>query len=178
MGNQCLDVAHSGSKSENIIKDYITTLLPDTSIIKESKILNGKEIDIYIPDTKLGIEYNGSPFHASENGVYGDKPKNYHQQKFLMAKEKGINLITIFDKDFEENPEKILQAITDIILNRYKPFIPKNEIEYTDNDFGINDWIKQYGYEEIGQEEPVSFMYQDKFIVYRCGKTKWRKVVI
>ena len=32
------------------------------------KILNGKEIDIYIPELKIGVEYNGCLFHTEEYG--------------------------------------------------------------------------------------------------------------
>ena len=44
--------------------------------------LEGKEIDIYLPQIAVGIEYNGSWCHASENGVYDDKDKYYQSKKF------------------------------------------------------------------------------------------------
>ena len=81
----CNNIAINGSMRENEIKDYILKLLPNIEIEK-SKILDGKEIDIYLPEVSIGIEYCGSPFHASENAVYNNKDKYYHRDKFLLAK--------------------------------------------------------------------------------------------
>ena len=106
----CNNVAINGSKQELEIKDFIKELLPNVEIVK-SRILEGKEIDIFLPELEIGIEYNGSPFHASDNSICRNKPMLYHQGKFLLAKSKGIHLITIFDKDWEENKEEIKNII-------------------------------------------------------------------
>ena len=102
----CLDVSHGGSKVENEIRKWVESLVESNSV-KDRQILDGKEIDMYYPEFNIGIEYNGSAYHASLNGIYGDKPKLYHRDKFLQAKEQGIHLISIFDVDWENNQEKI-----------------------------------------------------------------------
>ena len=51
-------------------------------------------------------------------------------------------------------------------------FIPQNFVEYTNNDYDTGEWLKKYGYTEVGQLEPENFKY-GRFTVYRCGKTKW-----
>jgi len=100
----------------------------------------------------------------------------YHQGKFLLARSKGIHLITIFDKDWEENKEEIKNIIKNIVLHEdYEFFKPQNDIEYTNNDYDSGIWMKKYGYKEVGQEEPESFVYQERFKVYRCGRTIWGK---
>ena len=172
----CKNVIISGSKAENEIKAYVQSLLPEAEI-KKVKILNGKEIDIYIPSLKLGIEYNGSAYHASENSLFRNHDKYYHRDKFLEARKQGINLITVFDKDYEEGRYKILTMLQHVVFNSFVTFLPRNNIEYTNNDFGVGDWIKEFGYKEIGQEEPDSFTYQGKYAVYRCGRTIWEKVL-
>ncbi len=165
-----IDISHCGSKNENEILSFMYSFLDRDEILLHSKVLDGKEIDIYVPKLKLGIEYNGSAFHASENGVFSNKDKYYHKNKFLLAKERGINLITVFDKDYEEHKEYIL----DLIKNYDKLlFLPHNEIEYTNNDFGNGLWMQKFGYEEIGQTEPESFIFERGRLVYRCGKTIW-----
>lgn len=169
------DTAHKGSQPELEIVDYITTLDSSIAIKRHNRsILNGKEIDIYLPDYKLGIEYNGSWCHASENNPYGNKDKYFHRDKFLLAKSKGVHLITIFDVDYEYNKERILNIIKQIILEKDNPlFEPMEEIVYTDNDYDSGEWLKSFGYNEIGQEEPISY-YSGKYKVFRCGKTIWK----
>ena len=155
------------SDAERDIVNYVQQIT-NNIILHDREQLDGKEIDIYLSDLHIGIEYCGSAFHASENAVYENKPKNYHQQKFLLARSKGIRLLTIFDIDFVK--ERIKQMLSSDYF-----FIPTNEIEYTNNDYDIGLWIKNFGYEEIGQEEPESFTHKD-FVVYRCGRTIWKKI--
>ena len=111
----CLSVNFAGSSSENEIRDYIATIIDD--IPQKVRILGGKEIDIYYEKYDIGIEYNGSAFHASMNSLYNDKEKDYHQSKFLLAKEKGIHLINIFDVDWCKNSDKIKSYLKDLFIS-------------------------------------------------------------
>lgn len=53
------------------------------------------EIDIFIPEYNLGIEYNGLYYH-SEKFVN----KQYHYDKFSACKEAGITLVQIWEDDW------------------------------------------------------------------------------
>ena len=139
----CGNIAFNGSVPENEIKNYIVDNLPSDIITKDHKILKGKEIDIFIPEKNLGIEYNGSPFHASLNNVYSDKPKLYHQQKFLVAKEQGVHLISIFDVDWQNNQEKIKMYLDSLILPQEKLFARKCRLGVVDNDIAV-DFVNKY----------------------------------
>lgn len=111
----CLNVGIVGSQHENEIKDYIKSISGLEA--KKIKILDGKEIDLYYEVKGIGIEYNGSDYHASLNGLFANKPKNYHQKKFLLAKDKGIHLINIFDVDWDSNQEKIKMYLKSLFTN-------------------------------------------------------------
>ena len=104
----CRFVQHRGSNAENDILMWISKNYPYLAIEKHNRhILDGKEIDILLPNNNIGIEYNGSEWHASLGNIHADKPKYYHRDKFLLAKEKGVHLISIFDVDWDNNQEKI-----------------------------------------------------------------------
>ena len=51
-----------------------------------------KELDIYIPSKNIAIEFNGIFHHSDER-----KPNNYHINKYNECKEKGIQLISIWE---------------------------------------------------------------------------------
>ncbi len=86
--------------------------------------MSGKELDIFIPELNLAIEYNGYAFHKSEyigikDNFLDEKliSKNYHEIKYNLCKENGIDLIHIFEfenlekwkrklKLYFENPNK------------------------------------------------------------------------
>ena len=163
-----------GSSAELDVVDYIKSMSDFNIIFKDRTILDGKEIDIYLPEYNLGIEYNGSAFHASENAVYENKDKHYHRDKFLLAKKKGIHLISVFDVDYKLNKNKILSYIKDCIFKTIKHEIPTESIVYTNNDYDDGEWLKEYGYVEDSQIEPESYKVRS-FIVYRSGKTKYVK---
>jgi hypothetical protein len=54
------------------------------------------EIDIYLPDYKTGIEYNGMFWHSEKMGV----DQFYHLDKTLMSENSGIFLIHIFESEW------------------------------------------------------------------------------
>ena len=65
------------------------------------EILNGMEIDIFIPPLKLGIEYNGLRWHSEEFG----KDHRYHLDKLNKCNEQGIKLIQIFEDEWINHRE-------------------------------------------------------------------------
>ena len=80
------------------IYDFIKSVLPTTEIIINSRhIINPLELDIYIPDKKLAIEFNGLYWHSE---ISGKKNKTYHINKTNRCKQHGIRLIHIFEDEW------------------------------------------------------------------------------
>ncbi len=59
-------------------------------------ICKPQELDIYLPDYKLAIEFNGLYWHSEAKG----KNKYYHQIKTQKCAEQGIQLIHIFEDEW------------------------------------------------------------------------------
>jgi hypothetical protein len=78
-------------------------------IRKDRTVLNGKELDIYLPDFNLAIEMNGVYWHSE---IYLDK--YYHRDKSNLCKEKGIHLIHIWEDDWKQKRN----IVKSIILNK------------------------------------------------------------
>lgn len=91
-----------------IKKIYSGQIIENTKSILKDKDKNYYEIDIYIPDLKIGIEYNGSYWHSSLC-----KDKYYHENKSKIAEECGIRLIQIYQHEWEnlELRNKIIQML-------------------------------------------------------------------
>jgi hypothetical protein len=64
-------------------------------ILENKKILNPYEIDIFLPELNLGIEFNGIYWHSD---AY--KSSDYHLKKWQKSIENKINLITIWEDDW------------------------------------------------------------------------------
>lgn len=75
----------------------------------DRKILDGLELDIYMPGLRMAIEWNGIHHHMP---IYGDfrleMTKINDAVKKKMCQEKGIHLVTI--QDFESKEKQILNA--------------------------------------------------------------------
>ena len=76
-------------------------------ILKDRSILAPKEIDLYLPDFKFGIEINGAYWHSEEF----NKQKLDHLNKQDMAKQKNITLWQFWDWEVEQNWSLILSKI-------------------------------------------------------------------
>jgi hypothetical protein len=66
-----------------------------------------KEIDVYIPELKLGIEFCGLHFHAENDLGENKANENKHYRKMLEANKLGIRLITIFENEWKERKDQI-----------------------------------------------------------------------
>ena len=91
--NKCFN--NSISNQEIEIYNYIKNYYKNNIISSYRGFKNIKEIDIYIPELKIGIEYNGLYWHSD---IYKDK--NYHINKTNNAKNTGIKLIQIFGDEW------------------------------------------------------------------------------
>lgn len=73
-----------------------------TNIISNTrKLIPPKEVDIYLPDHNLAIEFNGLFWH--HEGIHPDPL--YHYNKFKACEEKGISLLSIFSNSWEEKKD-------------------------------------------------------------------------
>jgi hypothetical protein len=105
---KCFEVSMGYSNMELEMQSFLDSIGIDY-IIKNRSILNGKELDIYIPSHNIAIEMNGLYWHSE---IYLDK--NYHINKTNLCKENGINLIHIWEDDWKFKRD----IIKSIILNR------------------------------------------------------------
>jgi len=106
---KCYPILYNKSQGEQEVLSFIRQYYTESKSNRE--ILEGKEIDIYIEELKLGIEYNGLYWHSE---IGGNKDSKYHQEKTLLAKQKGIHLIQIFEDEWIEKQD----IIKSILLNK------------------------------------------------------------
>lgn len=95
---------------EKIVIDYLLSFLDESEIEQHNRsVLDGKELDIYLPKYHLGIECNGTYWHSSsDKGV----DKHYHENKSKLAYEKGIRLIHLYEWDILTDKIKSLLKIS------------------------------------------------------------------
>jgi len=93
-------ISYHKSMAELDVIDMITSINPNCIIIQHDRnLISPYEIDIYLPDYKIGIECNPTITHNSSIGdPWTNEPKDYkyHQMKSVLAEQNGIFLFHIF----------------------------------------------------------------------------------
>lgn len=104
----------SSSSYEDEIVDYIKNIYSGTIERNTRQVIPPSEIDIYLPDLRLAIEFNGNYWHNSLQVPY-----RYHQNKTLNCLAKNIRLIHIFEYEWDniQTKEKLKAYLRSIILN-------------------------------------------------------------
>lgn len=108
---QCTECNKIGGRSGK--EDVICEILSGYGIEYERNnrtILNGKEIDIFVPSLGLGFEVNGIFWHSAKF-----KNKLYHQDKKINAHQAGVNLITIWEDDLINKKQIITSRISSLL---------------------------------------------------------------
>ena len=72
----------------------------ENKILNYRKLIFPQEVDIYLPDIKLAIEYDGLMFHSqgkSKYSIFKGVSKNYHLDKTNLVESEGAQLFHIFE---------------------------------------------------------------------------------
>lgn len=144
------------SVSENEFSDFIKSIYAGPIKLNDRTLLNGKELDVYLPDKKLAFEFNGLYWHSDialgKPNEVPDKEtrtitKYRHIQKTNLCKEKGIDLIHIFEDDWMfkgKVVESIIKArlgifdrkvyarnceLREVSLDAYREFLENNHLQ-------------------------------------------------
>jgi len=123
----CNPISDNSSIKEKMLFDYIKSIYSGEIIrgYKDGRL----EIDIYLPELKLGIEFNGLWWHSDRY-----KDKWYHLNKTKYFEERGIRVIHIWEDDWV-NKDLIIksQILNWLNLNTNKIWARNCEIRNVDS---------------------------------------------
>jgi hypothetical protein len=103
----CNPIGDLKSIKEKELFEFIKSIY-DREIIQSWR--NGLEIDIYLPELNLGIEFNGLYYHSDKY-----KDKWYHLNKTKHFEEKGIRIIHVWEDDWINRCDIIKSQITNFL---------------------------------------------------------------
>lgn len=108
---QCMQWGTSILEQE--VAAYVKSILPKDVEIKENdrKLISPKELDIYIPELSVAVEFNGLYWHSEANG----KSKKYHYNKWKQCKSKNVQLITVWEDDWLYRQEHIKSQLSTLL---------------------------------------------------------------
>ena len=124
----CNPIDNHNSGYEIQLQNFIKNNYSRDILFNDKKILNGKEIDIYLPHLKLGFEFNGLYWHNELN-----KSNDYHMNKTENCEKSGIQLVHIYEDDWINKQEIVKSMILNLIGGSNKIFSRKCEIKEIEN---------------------------------------------
>lgn len=103
-GSRCYICYPISSQGEGEIYDFIQSLNIENVKRNSRDIIFPKELDLFLPDYKVAIEYNGLYWHGENerDSVYN---KKRHIQKTEECNNNKINLIHIFSDEWRDKQE-------------------------------------------------------------------------
>lgn len=97
----CTKCNHMASKGEAAVFRFLSNLTRAEQ--RNHTVIKPKELDIYLPDVKLAVEYCGEFHHSHKDAEDERKNKYKHYQKYLECKARGIRLITLYETEWKEH---------------------------------------------------------------------------
>lgn len=86
----------------------VKAVFPDA--VWEHRMENGKEIDVYVPSIRAGIEYNGNYYHSSAVC----KDRDYHQLKTLAALKEGDLILHVLSDEAVGDYSNLVHILREI----------------------------------------------------------------
>ena len=112
IGCGCPQCTIGVSDAEKEIFDFLKSK-NEKVINNDRSIISPFEIDIFLPEKNIGIEYNGLLWHSEKYG----KEQYYHYNKMIRAEEKGVSLVQIFEDEYLHKKEIVKEKLLHIIGN-------------------------------------------------------------
>ena len=116
--------AKTTSLQEKDLVFEISKLYKNEIITNDRKVISPKELDIWLPDIRLAIEYNGDYWHANPNRfkptdiVHGEKAENIwynDKEKLRLCEQNNIHCIVVTETEWKTEKQKIINKIQNYI---------------------------------------------------------------
>lgn len=167
---KCGEIANR-SKYKNIIEQWL--LGNSVNYVRNDRIiLEGKELDFYLPDHNLAIEVNGLYWHSDH--IIAD-PK-YHLAKTEACEEKNIQLIHLWEHWLKSNSSGVINLINAKIGHNKRIGARLCKIKEIDHD-QCKTFLEQnhiQGYTQYYKN--AALIYDDEIVaVMTIGKSRFNK---
>lgn len=128
------------SKQEKEVCDWVRSIYPGEIVENTRQVIGPKELDIYLPEAKFAIEYNGLYWHGDDK-----IDKAAHWKKTEACKEKGVRLFHIFSDEWLKKQDIVKSMIKYRLgLVEHKIAARKCEAKQIDKALGKEFFLKSH----------------------------------
>lgn len=142
---------YTSSRPEQDICDYISTFYNGECVKNARDVIYPLELDLYYPEKRIAIEYNGLYWHDDKHKTY-----DYHLNKFKMCKEIGIRLISVFEQDWMFKNDKVCKLIKDAFSQKQKIYARSCEVVNIDKNIR-SEFVNKYHFDGDSYQGIISY---------------------
>ncbi len=149
------------SFAEKEIVKFIKSIYSGEVILNNRSIIsNNKEIDIFIPEYNLAIEYNGVRYHSSTF-----KNRDFHFTKTCECKQKNIQLLHIFECDWINKKDIFKSFISNKLHYNNKKIYARNcDIRYIESKEAMNFLENNHIQGKTGSNYKIGLYYKNELV--------------
>jgi hypothetical protein len=112
-GGGCPSCSSHKSKGETEVFNFLSNLVSAES--RNRVLLKPKELDIYLPEQKLAIEYCGEYHHIVKNKEDERANRRKHIEKYKACAEQGVRLITLWESEWKDRNYAIRRLLRNAV---------------------------------------------------------------
>lgn len=154
--------ASGTSYYEDNIQKFISTFYSYECIRNYRKVIPPLELDLYYPEKKVAIEFNGDYWHSNKF-----KTDSYHYDKFRKCLDKGVLLVSIFELDWHNRRQLIESYLRDLFNST------TNKLSYIGNLMNNNYPDPNRNYSNQASDLISDYYIVNESKIYTCGFTKF-----
>lgn len=165
--------ASYNSNLQNELKEFLNSL--NIKYVENKRtIISPYELDFYLPEHNLAIEFNGVYWHSELNG----KNKQYHLKKTELCETKGIHLLQIFDSEWNNSiKQQIWKSIISSKLKLNNRIYARKCKIHTPSSREVNIFLTNnhlQGY--CSSQKQIGLYYNNKLVsLMTFGKSRFSK---
>lgn len=99
------------SSGELDMLEFVKSVYGGEVVGKDRKVIHPQELDIYIPEKKVAIEFDGLYWHSEKQG----KDESYHVGKTEACEKDGVRLVHVFEDEWRFKRQIVEDRIRSIL---------------------------------------------------------------
>lgn len=149
------------SCKESELGDFVSSIYTGRVLKHDRTVLNGKELDLYLPDKHLAFEFDGIYWHSELN----HPGTSFHLHKTVECEKLGIHLIHIFENEWLTKREIVNSRIKNLLgLSTNRIFARKCTIKEVDSKTSIEFQDVNHLQGHTNAKIHLGLYYQDELV--------------
>lgn len=161
--NPCPQCNHMRSKGEDAVFSYLSFLT--TAQQRDRTVIAPKELDIYLPEKDLAIEYCGMYWHSHGDKADEKAKRRNHINKYRECRGQGIRLLTIYEDEWLQRQHAIKRLLRNAVgKSRGRLMARKCKLRKVPHPEAVAFYEKYHPQGGAGNGEHYGLYWNDKLV--------------